>query len=540
MQRPLLHPLAHALALTTLAAPAAAQLPPLPFFSSTSSAGTVGHLGSGLKYRASAVGDLDGNLDPDIVYVIEDDVIVFLNVTVSTASFLLGRSANDVAILERQSGPDELVLAHSGGVSVLTLDIDIDEQTWSYTEESFGELAPGGISALHLGQLDGLYGRDLVGLGGQGTRVVALLDTPQGLLVDGSMSDDPISPAWDLCTARLDGSEARIATVGVAGVQVLDRSGNYLDTIAYSASRGAITALAGNQRDHLAWFRPSGSGDELVVLNEMGYWEPFQVDGPVVAATAADVDNDGDDDLVVSVDDAGELLLLENLAGSFALNFLRLENGQPLSTGNEAEPALGDFDRDGRTDAALADFSSFTLDLFLNNEYPEYDSLVPSVYYLNFEIDDLVKWTFWPEGSHYDYPQAATHLSVRVYNQHPGPTPAWSEPHSDPTPYYSTLVELGGPVRFVAFPYEGPNVQGHDYVTYVEARYVRVHRSGEVIKKFPPYWFAMLDANNAAAIQYMIAHFPNEIFTAEQIGNGEDVGGGAGPPPGMPPGPGGG
>ena len=521
----------------------AAQLPPIELSQSISSQETLAHKGAGLQYRSSAVGDLDDNLDPEVVYLLDDDVIVFMNVTTSTASFVLDHAANDLAIVER-AGKDHLVLADALGIDVIEFDFDYQAQTIAMSETRFGGLPCGGVSVLHLGQLDGLEGPDLLGLGTDGQELVALLDAPGqpgGWIIDGLLSASADYASWELCTANLTGTEIGIAVLGLTGVQLLDRQGGTIDGFPGAGARGTLARYRLGTKDRLAWTRPGPSGDELVVISDGGASVAEPLGSWVVGSSTALVDGDHDLDLVLSVDSASEIHMLENVLGSFSGSTVRvLDTGNLASTGNTAQPVAWDLDDDGTTDLALADFSTKTLEVFLNDDGLDHALLVPEVYYLDLaEQAGVVEWEFYA-GNHASVaPPSANRLGVRVYNQHPG-SAGWSNPHSDPLPFATQLVRIGGSVESVTFPLAGPNVQEGDFVTYVEARYVTVGAQNEVIAKFPPIWFSLVDPDNQPAIAYLRDHFPGQTFTENQIGDGETVGGGSGPPPSQPPGPGGG
>jgi len=520
---------------------AAAQLPPIDLSQSISASETLAYKGAGLQYRSSAVGDLDDNLDPDVVYLMEDDVIVFMNPTVSTASFVVDHAANDLVVVER-AGKDQLVLADALGLDVIEFDFDYAAQTVVPSET---RLACGGVSTLHLGQLDGLEGPDLVGLGLDGRELVALLDTPGapgGWILDASLVGSATQPCWELCTVDFTGGGIRIAALGLAGVEVFRRHGQPLVTFPGVHSRGSLARYPLGTKDRLAWTHPGPYGDELVVISDAGASSPEELGCQVVATVMGLVDDDHDLDLVLSVDSANQLILFENELGSFDASTPRvLETEQAGSTGNTAQPVVWDLDGDGTTDCALADSSTETLEIFLNDGSLQHALLVPEVYYLDLaENQGLVTWEFYTGNHSYAAPPSANRLSVRVYNQHSS-NAGWSNPHSDPLPFATHLVRIDGSVESVTFPLAGPAVvQGTAFITYVEARYLTVGAQDQVIAKFPPIWFSLVHPSFQDAIAYLRAHFPGQAFSENQIGDGETVGGGSGPPPGQPPGPGGG
>lgn len=501
----------------------------------------------GTLYAEIASGDLDGNLDPDVVYQAGDDVVVCLNVSTSSSCFLLDhRSVNDFAILRNPDHDAVLVLADDVGVHVIefTYRHQIPLVTWSETSMLSPALAD--LSSIGSANLDGVGGDDILGVSSNGQSLVALLSDPNtasGLVHFNLVSPQTLGTAWD--AIRVDTNQdgiAEIAVVTSAGLEFFGINGQSLGFHAYPQAVGAIARLRTDTDEWVLWARPlSGGGTELAVVDPTSTFSTFSLPQHVVVAMdSGDLDADGDDDLALTSTNASELLILENLDGTFDLSGSRtFSNGATPTTANDARPLVADLDLDSQQDLAWADWSTGTLEFVFNNQSELHTDQVPEIDYLDLDAGTDVVWDFTATYHHWTIPLDVTHLQVRVWNQIPNATTGWAPPELVPIKPFATVFAPVVPFaqNSITFPLEGPAVTpalGENYVTYVEGRFL-VKQGNTVVKKYPPARFALFQEDQTEIETYLRDLFSPMILTIGDIGNGDKDATGGYPPPPNPP-----
>lgn len=97
---------------------------------------------------------------------------------------------------------------------------------------------------------------------------------------------------------------------------------------------------------------PDGFGARQPFLLANG--QPFRTEG-YASVTAADLNGNGLDDLVVGSSDGTVVALLQQSKGAFAPPVALLSDGQPIRTSPHSAPAIGDLDGDGTPDLVVGD-----------------------------------------------------------------------------------------------------------------------------------------------------------------------------------------
>lgn len=491
-------------------------------------------------YRQVVAADIDGNLDKDIIYVIDTGLIVNLNVAISTIHFRVDIPCNDVAARKTASGKDELILAGPNGLIILDFEISQGGAIRSWTSRHLDTPETADMRAITSCSLVTHGNQDLLGIQSDGQTLVALLEyipAPSGYLIYPGFSPMTTGTAWDVEAVDRDGNGTlEVGALTSDGLEFFDATGTGIGTFGFASPTGALCRVTGGANDQLAWVRPGTGGDmELYMATSQGLGTPVNLGNvSIVAAETGDLDADGDTDLALSLADSTQLLILENENGSFNLSSLRaLSNGRSSSSNNVASPLLADLDGDGHTDVAWADLNSQTLEVFYNDDWDGYENTLPYIDYLDFGIDNLLVWDFEasrPPGD--SIPADVEYLQVRVFHQYPneidGMNPdGWSPPQFvSAVPTGTHFAKTNYPYPSITIPYVPDDPEHHAYITYLEARFI-VFGNGEynIAKKYPPLFIAFTETENQPAIDYLTGWWPNIEILIRQIGNDEKAGG---------------
>lgn len=529
------------LLLPLLAGLAQAQL---PTFSDSSNSISLSQVMAGFPlgtpYHSAVAADLDGNLDPEVVYRVEGGLIVCMNVAVSTSCFRVSIPCNDFVARPTDDGRSELILAGPDGLIVLDFRFDFQAQTVSLIRTDLVDPAVADLRTLSGTALSSANGRDLLGISSDGQSLVALLkdvNAPTGYSIFAPFNPTTQGTAWDVRAIDRDGNNSyEVAAITTAGLEFFGVGGNSIKVYGHTALSGAICELDVGLGQTICWMRPKSATEfELVTADSIS--STHQVDlgqVEIVAAATGDLDADGDEDLAVSVKDSSKLLLFEHLGGgSFQGSSPRtVLNGHGSSANNVASPLLSDFDGDGEKDLAWADLNTQTLDIFYNSNWDGFDYLLPQVYYLDFEITNEVTWTFSKYQEYSQRPADATDIQVRVYHQYPDGTTLWDPPQfANPVPIGPFFASTYGHAPKITVPYTHPANPSTDFATYLEARYVVLDGNRKVLKKYPPIFIVFADKTNQGALDYLQSLWGHVQIFIREIGNGEKTGGQSGIPP---------
>jgi VCBS repeat-containing protein len=328
-------------------------------------ASTAGATGA---YAVSiAIGDLDGDGDMDLATANADANTVTVltkgpgGYTSSTAGST-GTSPHSVAIADLDGdGDKDLATANFGSSTVTVLTKDAGGYTASTVSTG------GGPDAVAIGDLDGDGDMDLA-TANQSANNVTVLTNDAGVYTAstaGSTGTTPYSVAigdldgdgdQDLATANLSSDNVTVLTKGVGG---------YTASTAGSTGHNPVTVaigdLDGDGDQDLA--TANGSANNVTVLTKGagGYTASTAGSTGSIPQSLAigDLDGDGDKDLAVVNNGAGNVSVLTNTTPRAVPNAFVQPAGSPFAAGTAPDAvAVGDFNRDGRQDLAIADQSS--------------------------------------------------------------------------------------------------------------------------------------------------------------------------------------
>lgn len=200
----------------------------------------------------------------------------------------------------------------------------------------------------------------------------------------------------------------------------------------------AVVRQSGQNLDRLCWVTQVGNSEKIVLIDsDPGDESRVKLEGPVTLpgvqvaqVRAGDQDQDGDDDLYASLRSSRQLLRIENERSpaqpegdSFATFHLSYDDlsaqWQQTDPGNEAWPAIGDFEMDGDLDAFTPIESSQAL-VRVDNALLDAALAAPLTLSMGFRLpvdgaDHSTLELFLGEGS--QHPPAATHVEAILWLQ---------------------------------------------------------------------------------------------------------------------------
>ncbi len=315
------------------------------------------------------------------------------------------------------------------------------------------------------------------------------------------------APALDGELLDWDGDgQLELAVLTTAGLAIMERNGTLLGSWPQNSTGGHLTAFSENwlSGERLAWHLEGGGGatEWLTVLDSGGLHETLDLTGlGIVGMAAGDLDNDGDDEVALSITSARELLVLRNqrspaatTGASFSMpNILTVALGQSNSPApnNVAKPILADLDGDGDIDffQTVEDEEKYFVQ---RNQQVLEGEMRATPIDLEYRLtDNPLTGTLKVTVNHPVTPRAGmTHYQVTTW----GMLDAWSTPL--PTAILNQLIpvqtvgndqtlEIVLPETVIYFP----------RVYAIEISQVRVGAHGEVLERSPvgAYYFAMED-----------------------------------------------
>lgn len=302
------------------------------------------------------VGDVTGDLLPDAILLDDGYPQVLYGIGITTAAVPSGEPANDLALVRGDVGQAAaLALVGSEGLVVLS-DYDAGE----FSSAVHSQMAWLGALRVVPADLDGDGGHDLVALGAGATTLLFARDAR-----DAQPTFSQISlpeAAFDLVALDWMGSAAQeIAVLTSSGLRVIDSAGQPKAFVSATVDGGRVVALrqAGFAFERCAFLVVTGTLRRIRVADRTLTEAPLSLGGvDVYSLDAADVDLDGDEDLLVAAREEPDLIVLQNQSDgaapggtpTFSLGALwQLGVGQ-LPREQDAQPRLADLDRDGDVD----------------------------------------------------------------------------------------------------------------------------------------------------------------------------------------------
>ena len=384
----------------------------------------------------------------DVVYLRDGVPHVALNPATWDAIIQIPTFASDIAILasDREPQGDERY-QEDYVLTVGAIGLTRWERRTRHDNFLWKELGDEGLwrdaTLVGAANLDGEQGEDIFGLDAEGNRLLILL-------ADGNEYAEEViidlpHPAFEALAVELDGvAPSEIAVLGTAGLTILGIDGTVWAS--YGDQSGGVAAVVGNDSqptDRIVWIARDADNttDVLCVVSRDGIVRDGLSLGNrgIVSAVAADLDDDGDDDLVLNQRAAYELILLKNEAG-----VLNLEEGttqvlrfgpEGLALQNRTAPAIADLDNDGDADLLIPTQSDETIRMLLSSRVTEADQrpmLDGPVYfdYVPASDDDEVDTGFL-RMQLYDggqVPVDATHVEIVLFEKASLETPTAERP----------------------------------------------------------------------------------------------------------------
>lgn len=299
-------------------------------------------------FGRSVAGRFNDDPRSDVAVLRDDTPLLFVNPSQWDASLRLPTSALDLACYPNTGthGFDELLLVGPSGLRGWTRRSDTD----SYDVRAIGrDPIWSTIGELHVAEIDGLHGPDIVGLSLDGLQLVILRSNDTGFENEAVVT--LAAPASTVAVARLRPSELPwFVTAGPSGLFVYRGTGEVVASFPQVVDGWLERFRVTPDEPAVAWIGKNVHGtDELRILRDNEIEGPFDF-GPlqVGAATLGDLDFDGDDDLVVSRADENGLVWIENIQGSIEGGRVRRHwNGSALPfVPSSAVPVLADLDGD--------------------------------------------------------------------------------------------------------------------------------------------------------------------------------------------------
>lgn len=321
----------------------------LSIFRSTSTSGTITFaarvdVAAGSSPTSIAIGDIDGNGKPDLVVAnyLSNTVSVFRNNSVSGSisfaarvDFVVGSGPARVAIGDVDGdGRPDLAICGEGPDSVYML----------RNKSAVGAIAfdpltsfPVGINPTYvtIGDADGDNKPDLIVANGSSANVSVLRNTSN----IGSVN----------FAAKLDFA-----------------SGVFPRHIAWGDVDGdgkPDMAVANNWSNSVSVLRNTGSIGTVSFAAKVDY----ATDSNARSVALGDINGDGKPDMVVANTGAATISIFRNTGSSGTISFVA--NGTKTTGNYPISVAMGDLDRDGKPDLAVANYLSATLSVFRNNPY---------------------------------------------------------------------------------------------------------------------------------------------------------------------------
>ncbi|MEM7203494.1 MAG: hypothetical protein AAF628_24735 [Planctomycetota bacterium] len=452
-------------------------------------------------YSTTRVASLTGNHDPDVVVRAHDRVVILKDAAVFQAPIIVPEEVNDLAIWRSAQAPgwDDLVVSTASGLFAYTYTgpsspgssmsnpgpLFTRRDVWTAPEWH-------GVGRLRTGPLTGSVGTGFAGVGIDRRSILSLLGRASGLGFLAGPTVVTQGKIDDFLLYDRDGDGVlEFAVRTDAGLEIFSQSGQPLAFYRSQQPGGAICRLPdprGTGTDELVWITAgaqTGAAQVLVRENAGGLLAaPVNLGAlDVVAACAADYDEDGDFDLALSIQSAHLLVVLKNDSSQgagdpFATStaYGHLTDPSPTSAqSNFSEPVCADMDNDGDLDFVQAVHQSSMLFFAFGREEDQAAlKIEPQVCYT--PSNSTLRLTAPRRAT---VPAGVTHIQCLGYENAGGATKAL------PIPYFASLrpITPGSPMGFDVPLFQGTS-EALDPVYFFTFRMVEAAQ-GTIVDTLP-------------------------------------------------------
>lgn len=449
----------------------------------------------GDAYTRTVAGRFNDDPQTDLVVLRNGKAMLVLNPTIWNAALEYPLSAiNDIAVLPGTS-KDQILTVDGSGLRAWSRNSALD----TYTSSTIGSTAWNGAVFVRAANLDGANGFDFYGINSTGDKILVTLDDGQGgyTTTSFSLSDTPTQ----LVALQYDGSgDLEIASVDADSIQIHELDGTIVDSTTANTG-GVIAAITDSSStdDTLAIVYDGGAGTEVVrVLSDANGLSTAMNIGNVdpVSMIACDVDDDGDDDLVLNGTTGYRLCVLKNQNGSFSNMAKQWVDYGPggAAPDNDAWPVATDIDHDGDLDLAVPVQTDEWLALLVNQDIdestmqPTVNNILASRSWNGTEIEDRVLKLNVDNPSM--IPQNATHLEILFYRQES----LAAETTPEPAQVHHFTVVAGSHTYSTGIMQFPINSEEETQIFYWVQRFVALD-NGEYTEVFPAKCHAFVSEN---------------------------------------------
>jgi len=442
------------------------------------------------------------NDDPQIdVAVLRGDVpMLLLNPEIWDAAVRVPNRSTAIARLAgtAPNGRDELLAATLLGLRAFArADSDGTFATTALGQDSLWAAA----SHLGVAQLDGQHGPDIYGVDASGTLALILFSTEDGFAAEQTFP--LLFPPAAIAACDLAGTGLReLVVIGDGGVVIHDLAGNpRLVFPGHPGQAAAVVTRTGQASETFVFLSPNPAGGSTLWILGVPMQPAAALDLAIqdpTALTAADLDLDGDDDLVLGARDAWSLLALENLNGSFQddlVHAVAIPTGPAgPAPGNDASPCAADLDGDGDLDLLVPVQETDEIFVFRNKEIG-HGSRAPGLLtpvHFNHDLTDPQSPVGYLQIELLAAPQPpapATHLELVLYRKEDIATKTTSAV----APGQAFLFPVSNEV-YETGPITLPDPDDSAFFWY--QRYVQLDAASHYVRTYPAAVFALSVTSN--------------------------------------------
>lgn len=504
-------------------------------------------LGAGGTFHGSEIGYIIPNGDLDLVVERGGSIVVCSAIGIHSSFYEVASSAISFDVVFRGSpfGADAVAIVDGQGLTLHWLNAAGD----AFDSVALGSNAWNGAARIRSGDADGLYGSDIVGLAADHRTFLSCLSTTSAggtSFVDGPSTVVP-NDVSDFVLIQWDAdAELEVAMLTTAGLEIREPDGTLITSVTAYPTGGRLVAIdvEGTAQQKVAWvtLHPNAVNELLIVGNASGF-EAAQMLAPLqtVGLEAADIDGDGNGDLIFTGKTGYYALIAFQQAGSPSFGFgpsmfiivdLVADPGS-AAPNLEAEPAAADIDGDGDVDVVCAidrpdpgvDVVSRVANTVIDAEV--YRPLLPPSFTYAFEGEEVIGQADLsivlpsPTAPANEVPAAATHVDVVVWRsegdgENPGRVAVQHDTIDLSAPEGQFPLTLNVVIDEPQWPF--------DAIYAIEIRYVERDGAGELLQAFP----ARIGIFTADSVLLDEWHLNPEVSVYSAIIPDDSSGGGSG------------